>query len=508
MALALIVLLLAGALVAWQSERAGTAWPQWVSLGVLLVASGWLLLVWLGGADAQGLYSLVELPWIPRFGIGVVLVMDGLGLLMVGLTLLLGVVAVVSSWTEIGERRGLFQFNLLATLAGVVGVFTALDLFLFFVFWEVMLVPMYLLIAVWGHEQRGYASMKFFLFTQISGLLLLAAILGLVFQHHAATGILTFDYRALLGGPAVPPTWIMIGFLIAFLTKLPGVPVHTWLPDAHTQAPTAGSVILAGIMLKTGAYGLIRFVVPLFPEAALELRYPVMLLGAVSVVYGGYVAFAQEDFKRLVAYSSISHMGFVLLGVFAWNQVAVQGAVVQMVAHGFSTAALFMMAGALQERLHTRALSRMGGLWRQAPRMGAVTLFFVVASLGMPGLGNFVGEFMVLLGAFQVDVGVTVIAAVGLVVAAAYALLLLQRSFQGRPQGGPPGYPQAHPVPGRSQSPGSGDGLAMRDFGAREMVIMALLMVALVGLGLYPQPLLDLSGPVVDGLRTAAGAGR
>jgi NADH-quinone oxidoreductase subunit M len=477
-ALMLVLVLAAAGGLAWASERIDRSWPQWISLVVLAASAVWIGAVWVGG----GAVATVELEWIPRFGIGVVLAMDGLSLLMVLLTLVLGVVAVISSWTEIEARQGFFQLNLLLTLAGVVGVFTALDLFLFFVFWEVMLVPMYLLIAIWGHEQRAYAAMKFFLFTQISGLLLLAAILGLVFQHQAATGVLTFDYRELLGGASGLPAWIMVGFLAAFLTKLPSVPVHTWLPDAHTQAPTAGSVILAGIMLKTGAYGLIRFVVPLFPEAAVELRYPIMLLGAVSVVYGGYLAFAQEDFKRLVAYSSISHMGFVLLGVFAWNQVAVQGAVVQMVAHGFSTAALFMMAGALQERLHTRDLARMGGLWIRAPRMGAVTLFFVVASLGMPGLGNFVGEFMVLVGAFQVNVELTVVAALGLVVAAAYALLLMQRSFQGRPEPAGP---------------------AMRDFGARELAVMVVMMAALVGLGVYPQPLLDLSGPVVDGLRNA-----
>jgi len=442
--------------------------------------------VWLGGAAANGAYAHVELPWIPRFGITLLLVMDGLSLLLVALTVVLGAVAVVSSWTEIGERRGFFQLNLLATLAGVVGVFTALDLFAFFVFWEVMLVPMYLLIAIWGHEHRGYAAMKFFLFTQISGLLLLAAILAVVFRHEAVTGVLTFDYRALLGGAGDLPGWIMLGFLAAFLVKLPAVPLHTWLPDAHTQAPTAGSVILAGVLLKTGAYGLIRFVVPLFPEAALELRYPLMLLGAVSVLYGGYLAFAQDDFKRLVAYSSVSHMGFVLLGVFAWNQLAVQGAVVQMVAHGFSTAALFMLAGALQERLHTRALASMGGLWASAPRMGAVTLFFVVASLGLPGLGNFVGEFLVLLGAFQVDVGVTVLAALGLVVAAAYALLLMQRSFQGAAASG------ADPVP-------------VSDLGARELAVMGLLIVVLLWLGVHPQPLLALSAPVVDALQAAGG---
>ncbi len=485
--LGLIGLLLVGAPLAWAGERLGPSWPQRLSLVVLGLASAWLLLGWLAAAADDGVVETVALTWIPRFGIGVILVLDGLSLVMVALTLALGAVAVVSSWTEVGERHGFFQFNLLLTLAGVAGVFMAQDLFLFFVFWEVMLVPMYLLIAIWGHEARAYAAMKFFLFTQISGLLLLVAIVALVLSHQAATGVLTFDYRLLVTGAGSLPAWVMVGFLAAFLTKLPSVPVHSWLPDAHTQAPTAGSVILAGIMLKTGAYGLIRFVVPLFPDASEALRQPLMVLGAVSVVYGGYLAFAQDDFKRLVAYSSISHMGFVLLGVFAWNQLAVQGAVVQMVAHGFSTAALFMMAGALQERLHTRELSQMGGLWQRAPRMGAVALFFVVASLGMPGLGNFVGEFMVLLGAFQVDVGPTIIAALGLIVAAAYALLLMQRSFQGAAPSGAP---------------------ELRDFGARELAVMILLMAALITLGVYPQPLLDVSGPVVDGLRALTGAAR
>ncbi len=491
----LLIGLGAGAALAWASERLGPAWPRRISLATLVVAGGLLLMVWQGGSPplptADTPYAVTDLGWIDRYGIRFVLVLDGLSLLMVALTLFLGVVAVVASWTEIQHRHGFFQFNLLATLAGVVGVFTAQDLFLFFVCWEVMLVPMYLLIAVWGHERRAYAAMKFFLFTQISGLLLLVAILALVFHAQALTGDLTFDYRRLLAardGWSESPAarWIMAGFVIAFITKLPSVPLHTWLPDAHTQAPTAGSVILAGILLKTGAYGLIRFVVPLFPEAALALREPLMLLGAASVLYGGYLAFAQDDFKRLVAYSSISHMGFVLLGVFAWNQIAVQGAVVQMVAHGFSTAALFMMAGALQERLHTRALNQMGGLWARAPRMGAVTLFFVVASLGMPGLGNFVGEFLVLVGAFQVEPLLTVLAALGLVVAAAYALLLMQRSFQGSPG-----------------ATASSSGL--RDFGAREMAVMSALMVALIVLGIYPQPLLDLSAPVLHGLGVGPG---
>jgi len=350
-----------------------------------------------------------------------------------------------------------------------------------------MLVPMYFLIAVWGHEGRAYAAMKFFLFTQIGGLVMLLSILGLVYANYAASGVITFDYFKLLDASFDPRFgfWLMLGFFVAFLVKLPGVPFHTWLPDAHTQAPTAGSVILAGILLKTGAYGFLRFVVPLFPEAAYEFRFWAMGLGAVSVVYGGYVAFAQSDFKRLVAYSSVAHMGFVLLGVFAWNALAIQGAVMQMVAHGLSTAALFMMAGALQQRLHTREMGQMGGLWAKAPRMGALTLFFVIASLGMPGLGNFVGEILVLLGTFQVRPWLAFVAALGMVVAAVYALQLMQRSFQGR----------GDPV-----------GVAIADFGARELVVQLPLAAGLVWLGLFPQTVLDLSADSASRLTALLGA--
>jgi len=476
---ALILIVLAGGLVAWLSERINDKAPRWVSLIVLLAASVWMLQGWM--AVDGPIYAETRLAWIPRFGISVYLYLDGLSLMLVALTLFLGIVAIASSWTEIKDRSGFFQFNLMWTLAGVIGVFTALDLFLFFLFWEVMLIPMYFLIAIYGHENRGYAAMKFFLFTQISGLLMLLAIVVLVYQNYATSGVITFDYHALLEAdiPADMAYWLMVGFFVAFVVKLPGVPFHTWLPDAHTQAPTAGSVLLAGIMLKTGAYGLLRFVVPLFPEAALDFRWPAMFLGAVSVVYGGYMAFSQTDFKRLVAYSSVSHMGFVLIGIFAWNQMAVQGSIVQMLAHGFSSAALFMLAGALQERLHSREMSDMGGLWVHAPRMGVVTLFFVVASLGMPGLGTFVGEFLVLMGAFQVDVGLTVAAALGIVFAAVYSLSLMQRAFQGPP----------NPAVA-----------AMPDFGAREMTVMILMMIGLILLGIFPQPVLDLAMPTLAGL--------
>ena len=483
--LALILVMLGAGVVAGLSERVHPAAPKWISLATFIVT-----LAWVGAFMVGDGYANQYISWIPRFGINVVLSMDGLSQLLVALTLFLGIVAVVSSWTEVEHRPGFFQFNILWVMAGVVGVFTALDLFLFFFFWEVMLIPMYFLIAIWGHEDKAYASMKFFLFTQISGLLMLFAILALVYLNYAATGNITFNYHDLLDAELGSDIafLVMLGFFAAFVVKLPGVPFHTWLPDAHTQAPTAGSVILAGILLKTGAYGLIRFVVPLFPEASADFAVWAMFLGALSILYGGFMAYSQSDFKRLVAYSSVAHMGFVLLGVFAFyevggalvvNEVAVQGAVVTMIAHGFSTAALFMMAGALQERLHTREMSNMGGLWTRAPRMGAVTMFFVIASVGMPGLGNFVGEFLVLVGAFKANIPLTVAGALGVVVAAVYGLYLMQRSFQGTPN---PDVP------------------SMRDFGFREMSVMALMMAGLVWIGIHPQELLDLSAPIVQTL--------
>ena len=299
----------------------------------------------------------------------------------------------------------------------------------------------------------------------------------LVLSNYSISGNLTFNYFELLGHalPGDISFWLMCGFFVAFVVKLPGFPFHTWLPDAHTQAPTAASVLLAGILLKTGAYGLIRFTVPLFPEAASDISVLAMALGAAGILYGALLAFAQTDFKRLVAYSSVSHMGFVLVGVFAWTELTIQGSVMQMVAHGFSTAALFMMAGALQQRLHTRDMTLMGGLWQEAPRMGAIAMFFIVASLGMPGLGNFVGEFLILLGAFSVNKVITILATLGLVTGAIYALIAMQKVFQGE----------------RDKV------IGMRDFGAREMSAMIPMIVGLTFIGVYPQPVFDLIEPAL-----------
>ena len=476
----LISLLLGGGIVAWLAEKVNEDLPRWISLVVFVIATALVLYIWLSGTGAHGpYYATAYLEWIPQFDINVVLRADGLSLLLIGLTTILGIIAVVSSWSETQYRKGFFQFNILWVMAGVVGVFAAFDLFLFFFFWEVMLIPMYFLIAIWGHEEREYAAMKFFIFTQASGLLMLAAIVALVWANYAATGTITFAYDNLLGVEMQSgfANLIMLGFFIAFITKLPSVPVHTWLPDAHTQAPTAGSVILAGILLKTGGYGIIRFTVPLFPDASMDFATIAMILGVVSILYGGYMAYSQSDFKRLVAYSSIAHMGFILVGVYSFNELGMQGAIVTMIAHGFSTAALFMMAGSLQERLHSREMTKMGGLWVKAPRMGVMTMFFVIASVGMPGLGNFIGEFLVLLGAFKVNVLLTVLATIGIVVAAVYGLSLMQRSFQGTPN------PEVQ---------------TMTDYGAREMSVMVLMILALVWIGVYPQHVLDIASPFVE----------
>ncbi|HEY8519158.1 MAG TPA: NADH-quinone oxidoreductase subunit M [Gammaproteobacteria bacterium] len=478
----LIALPAAAGVVAWLAARTSPAAARWVSLVALGAELAWLVAFWLGAPapGADGWLAEERYAWLPRFGITVHLAVDGLSLLLVALTLFLGIVSVACSWTEIEEHPGFFHANLLWSLAGVIGVFLALDLFLFFFLWELMLVPMYFLIAIWGHENRIYSAIKFFIFTQASSLLMLASIVGLAYLGFRSTGVWSFDYFDLLGMELAPNVamLLMLGFFIAFVVKLPAVPFHTWLPDAHTDAPTAGSVILAGVLLKTGAYGLIRFVVPLFPDAAADVAPLAMTLAVAGILYGAVLAFAQSDFKRLVAYTSVAHLGFVLLGVFAWNEAALQGAIMQMVAHGISTGGLFLVAGLLQQRLHTRDMRRMGGLWAELPRMGAVALFFAIGSLGLPGLGNFVGEFLVLLGAFTATRAFAVVAALGLVAAVIYSLILIQRSFHGD---------LAAPV-------------RVRDLGTRETAYLAAMILALVWLGLRPQPVLDTARPAVAAL--------
>lgn len=485
----LIIIPALGGLLAWFLGRKNADTGRWISLVALVIDFLLAVEIW---AQHAGQFSisnsgpwLIELsrPWIPQLGISIHLAIDGLSLLLILLTLFLGILSVATSWKEITRRAGFFHFNLLWVLGGIIGVFLALDLFLFYFFWEMMLVPMYFLIALWGHERRIYASIKFFLFTQASGLLMLLAILGLVFVHGRTTGTYTFDYMQLLGTSMPPSTalWLMLGFFVAFAVKLPVVPVHTWLPDAHTEAPTAGSVILAGLLLKTGAYGLLRFVVPLFPEAASRFTPIALVLAVISILYGALLAFSQTDLKRLVAYTSVSHMGFVLMGVFAWNQLALQGVVMQMLCHGVSTGALFIIVGQLQERIHTRDLGQMEGLWSTAPRLAGVAMLFALASLGLPGLGNFVAEYLVLSGSYQTATFATIVAALVLITSTVYALWMVQAAFHG---------------PNRHQ-------WKIPDLGVREMVVMSAMIVTIVWLGLYPQPVLNLAGQAIEKLQTS-----
>ncbi len=477
---ALIAVLVLGAGIAWVSERWRPTAPRWVALLTLMieafVVAPYSLTEQIDDSQSAWFAELYK-PWIPRFGIGFHLAMDGLSLLLTALTVLLGLMAVSSSWTEIDKRQGFFFFNLLICLAATVGVFLAVDLFLFFFFWELMIIPMYFLISIWGHENRIYAALKFFIFTQVSGLLMLTAIITLVQLHYSHSGVYSFDYFELLNATLDPGMafWLMLGFFIAFAVKLPALPFHTWLPDAHTQASTGGSVILAGIMLKTGAYGLLRFVIPLFPEAAQQFAPVAMTLGGISVLYGAMMAFAQSDLKQLIAYTSISHMGFVLLGIFSWNLLALQGSVITMLAHGISASALFMIAGALQQRLHTRNIGNMSGLWPALPRLSALALFFAIASLGLPGLGNFIGEFLVLQGVFSINVLLTSVTALVLILAPVYALGMIQKAFYG---------------PRYRHSP-------LADFSRREWLSLGLLALTTVWLGLSPQTVLDVSAPVL-----------
>ena len=474
----LIVILLAGACLAWITGKKNHVWPRIISIVALSIDLILIILYVLKSLPSDKDWLIdIKLDWIPAFGISLHLALDGLSLVMLILTFFLGIISVIISWKEIDSKVGFFHFNLLLILAGITGVFLSLDLFLFYFFWELMLVPMYFLIGIWGHENRTSASNKFFLYTQASGLLMFISIIALYFVHANSTGVYTFDYLQLLGTtmPSSTALLIMLGFLAAFLVKLPVVPLHNWLPDAHTEAPTAGSLILAALLLKTGAYGLLRFIVPLFPSESVAFAPIGMLLGVAGILYGAKLAFAQTDLKRLVAYTSVSHMGFVILGVFSFNELAYQGVVVQMIAHGISTGALFVLVGQLYERIHTRDINKMGGLWEKVPVMGAVGLIFSMASLGLPGLGNFIAELLILIGAFKANILMSCLASLGLIAATIYSLRIVQKVFLGN----------------------KNTDWKMNDLTLREKVVSASLVIAILWLGLFPQPVLTTAKPAL-----------
>jgi NADH-quinone oxidoreductase subunit M len=485
----LLIILIIGACLSWLFSRWSDNLCRQTALAALAVDWFLVLLLWVleaGGYPAAR--PLIEWrgEWIPQIGVSFHLMADGFSVLLLVLAVLVGFIAVAASWSEVKQRVGFFHFNLLLTIAGIIGVFISLDLFLFYFFWELMLVPMYFLIFLWGKEKRTRAGLIFFLYTQAGGLFMLIAILGLYFAHGQSTGFYSFDYRELLNANIQSPVlafWLMFGFFIAFAVKLPVVPAHGWLPDAYTEAPTAGSIILSGVMVKTAAYGFLRFLIPLFPAATARFTTAAFILAAVGILYGAALAFAQKDMKRYIAYSSINHVGFILLGAFAWNQLALQGVMIIILAHGLGMSGLFLLAGSLEERLQTRDLDSMGGFWNLAPRMGGIGLFFALAALSLPGLANFVGEFLVLLGAYQVNPTLTIIAASGLVFSATYSLWLVQHIFFGSE-------PKMRDMP---------------ELGLRETVIFGALMAGIVWLGIYPQSFLRTAAPALETIRSERG---
>ncbi len=495
MILVLFILVpLVGGAIAWLLDRAqpGTArWAALIAMAVELLLALGLWISVLGGGQPQPWYVDLRAPWIPALGISFHLAVDGLSLVLVALTAFLGLVAVAIAWREIRERTGFFYMNLMWLLAGITGVFLALDLFLFLFFWELMLVPTYLL-YFWGapdeesSARRVRAGLKFFVYTQVSGLLMLIAAIGLALAHQQATGTLTFDYQQLIHTPigGTLGLLLMLGFFFAFAVKLPLFPFHTWQPDAYVEAPTAVTVVLAGAMAKTAGYGMIRFLVPLFPAAAAEFTPYALALGVIGVLYGAVLAYSQHDLKRLIAYSSISHMSLVVIGVFAWNQIALLGVTMQLVAHGIATGALFALAGMLEQRTGTRDIRVLGGLWSRQSALGATFLLFALAALGLPGLGNFVAEFLTLAGTFARSPAAAAIAALGVITSAIYALWMIQRVFQGTPV----------------------TEAKMPAFSGREAVVLVALVIVIVWLGLFPGAVLDRASEGVGNALGSSGA--
>ena len=510
---ALIAIPFIAGLLCWVVERFNKRLPRWIALIGMMLTFALTLVLWqsgqfagmseqaIGAQAATPWTAQFILPWIPDFGISFHLAMDGMSLLMIGLTGLLGVAAVACSWNEIQRRVGFFHLNLLWSLGGVIGVFLAIDMFLFFFFWEMMLVPIYFLIALWGHDVVGgktkeYAATKFFIYTQASGLIMLVGILMLVLINYNYKGAVSFNYNDLLGTPLGGWEYpIMLCFFIGFAVKLPVMPFHGWLPDAHAQAPTAGSVDLAGVLIKTAAYGLIRFVLPLFPAASQEFAPIAITLGTIGIFYGAWLAFMQTDMKRLLAYTSISHMGFVVLAIYVGSLLSLQGLMIQMLAHGLSSAALFIMAGQIYERLHTRDLTLMGGMWGQFRYYAPVLMFFCAALLGIPGTGNFIGEFMILLGSFAAYPTFVVLATISLVLAGLYSLILIYRALFGHNNIKQVAFQatKQHGLPERR----------LKDLGKRELSLLLLLAAGLVWLGLYPQPILDTSSHAMQWISNA-----
>jgi NADH-quinone oxidoreductase subunit M len=469
---------------------------RWTALITSLINFGislWVLNQF--NASDPELQMVINLPWIQVAGwnISYHLGIDGLSILLVLLTAFLTPISILSTWTAVEDKVKDFMIFFLMLEVGMTGVFLAQDLFLFYVFWEFTLVPMYFLIGIWGGPRRMYAAVKFFLYTMAGSLLMLLAILWLgVYQGTFSVP----DLVAMGGIPADIQLWLFLAFAAAFAIKVPMWPLHSWLPDAHVEAPTAGSVILAGVLLKMGTYGFVRFNIPLFPQAAVKAAPWMALLAVIGIIYGAAVSYAQKDIKKLVAYSSVSHLGFVMLGLFALNPQGIQGGILQMINHGLSTGALFLLVGMIYEQTHTRDFDVYGGLWKLTPIYGTLSLIVALSSMGLPGLNGFVGEFAILLGAFGSEAIGTPwyagLAAIGVILAAVYMLYMFQKIFLG-PEGSIVEEVKKH-------------GHSIRDLNWREIATLLPILILIFWIGLYPKPFFALIAPAVDKLVAAVQA--
>ena len=456
-----------------------------VALAVTLVELAISLpLFWTFDASTAAFQNTVSIPWIEAWGISYSIGIDGISILMVLLTTFIMPLAVAGSFTYIRRRERAFYAMLLFLTTGMIGVFLALDLFLFYVFWEIMLIPMYFLIGIWGGERRIYSAVKFFLYTAAGSLLMLVAIVALGLMQRDAAGAVSFAYQDLLALEIDARTqlWLFAAFALAFAIKVPMFPLHTWLPDAHVEAPTAGSVVLAGVLLKMGVYGFLRFALPLFPEAATDptVISVFLVLGLVGILYAAWVAAVQPDAKKLVAYTSVAHLGFIVIGVFGLTTQGIEGGILQMVNHGISTGALFLLIGMLYERRHTRLIADFGGIAKQMPFFAFATVVVALSSIGLPGTNGFVGEFLILIGTFRTHPWIAAIAATGVIFAACYMLPMVQRVLLGALD--------------------RDENRELDDIGMRERLILAPMLVLIVLMGVWPGPFLARTRTSVDAL--------